>query len=68
VAATGLDMRSESAVENAFFDIFRASSGESERSLMGGNIDEDSLVENAIVESAQSYLRNIKLSRIARLV
>ena len=68
VAATGLDMRSESAVESAFFDIFQASSGESERSLMGGNIDEDSLVENEILKSAQSYLRDIKLSRIAHLV
>jgi len=68
VAATGLDMRSESAVENAFFDIFRSSSGESERSLMGGNVDEDSLVESAILESAQSYLRDIKLNRITHLV
>ena len=68
VAATGLDMRSELAVENAFFDIFRSSSGESERSLMGGNVDEDSLVESAILESAQSYLRDIKLSRITHLV
>ncbi|RPA96486.1 hypothetical protein L873DRAFT_1230660 [Choiromyces venosus 120613-1] len=63
-AATGLEMRSESAVENAFFDLFGISSTESEGSLLGGNLDDDPEARNTMVERTRSYLTQIKVSTI----
>ncbi|PWW75494.1 hypothetical protein C7212DRAFT_344855 [Tuber magnatum] len=67
MAATGPEMRLESAVEDAFPNVFQASSGESGRRLVNGDV-EDSLADDAILMSAQSYLRDIKLSRITHPV